>query len=326
MAQATLKQPQQAGFEKVAPCGDRIVTGPTQRARLLIVDGHAYSYRAFHAIRRLTSPTGQPTNAIFGFIKMLAKLRETVQPSHIAVVWDGGLSEERTRALPEYKAQRPPMPAELAEQLDQIIHYLDAAGIPSFREAGVEADDYIACIAKRAASCGLQVFIASSDKDFMQLVSPQIMVINPSDKSQTPWTAERVRAETGVGPGQIVDWLSLTGDSSDNIPGVPGVGPKTAAELLDRFGSVKALFERLPEVRPDKIRTALESARDLVMRNQQLVRLKDDLPVKFDIDQLLPRPPDNNRLRQLFLLWGFRSMLAELDPQEPVATNQTMLL
>jgi len=294
--------------------------------RLLLVDGHAYSYRAFHAIQRLTSPTGQPTNAIFGFIKMLAKLRETVKPTHIAVVWDGGLSAERTRALPEYKAQRPPMPPELAAQLTEISAYLDAAGIASFREPGVEADDYIACIAKRAAACGMQVFIASSDKDFMQLVSAQIMVVNPNDKSQTPWTAERVRVETGVDPAQIVDWLSLVGDSSDNIRGVPGIGPKTAADLLSRFGSVKTLFDRLDEVKSDKIRAALESAREIVLRNQQLIRLKDDLPCDFNPDQLRARPVDSSRLRELFMRWGFRSLLAELAREQPVASAQVMLL
>ncbi len=293
---------------------------------LLLVDGHAYGYRAFHAIQRLTSPTGQPTNAIFGFIKMLAKLRQTVKPTHIAVVWDGGLSTERTSALPEYKAQRPPMPPELAEQLEEIAAYLDAAGIASFKQLDVEADDYIACIAKRAAECGMQVFIASSDKDFLQLVSLQIAVINPNDKSLTPWTAERVRAGTGVEPAQIVDWLSLVGDNSDNIPGVPGVGPKTAAELLSRFGSVKTLFERLGEVKSDKIRAALESARDLVARNQQLIRLKDDLPLDFNPERLRPHLPDKERLRELYMRWGFKSLLAELGPVQPVACAQAMLL
>ena len=192
---------------------------------LLIVDGHAYAYRAFYAIRNLSSPTGQPTNAIYGFIKMLAKMRATVKPTHVIVVWDGGLSAERRAALPEYKAQRPEMPADLAGQLDEIGRFLAAAKIASFCGDGIEADDYIACVTRAARQANLEVVIASSDKDFMQLVAPGVGLLNPNDKSATIWAAEQVRAKTGVAPEQIVDWLSLLGDSVDNIPGVPGVGP-----------------------------------------------------------------------------------------------------
>src|SRR5208283_3967250 len=210
--------------------------------RLLIIDGHAYAYRAFHAIRDLRSPGGQPTNAIYGFVKMLAKMRADIVPSHLIVVWDGGLSAERTALLPEYKAQRPGMPDDLKPQLDEIVSYLKAAGVASFCREGVEADDYIACLARRAADAGMAVVIASADKDFMQLVSVRIGLLNPNDKGETVWTDAQVRAKSGVEPSQVVDWLSLTGDNVDNIPGVSGVGPKTAAELLNQFGSVAALY------------------------------------------------------------------------------------
>jgi len=219
--------------------------------RLLIIDGHAYAYRAFHAIRGLRSPSGQPTNAVYGFVKMLAKMRAAIEPTHLIVVWDGGLSAERTAVLPEYKAQRPAMPDDLKPQLDEITGYLKAAAVASFCGEGVEADDYIACLARRASDAGMTVVIASSDKDFMQLVSARVGLLNPGDKSGTVWTDVQVRAKTGVEPSQIVDWLSLTGDSVDNIPGVPGVGPKTAAELLKQFGSVTALYERLDEVKSE---------------------------------------------------------------------------
>lgn len=308
------------------PNTSQLKSVPATASRLLLIDGHAYCYRAFHAIQRLTSPTGQPTNAIFGFIKMLTKLRQTVKPSYIAVVWDGGLNAERTAALPEYKAQRPPMPPDLVAQLDEICAYLDAAGIASFRQPGVEADDYIACLARHAVNHGMDVIIASSDKDFLQLVSSKIAIINPNDKTQTLWTIERVQAETGVAPEQIVDWLSLVGDSSDNIRGVPGIGPKTAALLLNRFGSVNALYARLDEVTPEKLRTALESARELVMRNQRLIRLKHDLPCEFDVARLQPQPPKMDKLRELFTRWGFKSMLGELGSEQAVATKQVMLL
>ena len=166
--------------------------------RLLIIDGHAYAYRAFHAIRGLRSPSGQPTNAIFGFVKMLEKMRAAIGPTHLIVVWDGGLSAERMTALPEYKAQRPPMPDDLKPQLDEMAGYLKAAGVASYCGEGVEADDYIACLARRAAAAGWHVVIASSDKDFMQLVSPQIGLWNPNDQAPAIWSREQVLAKTGV--------------------------------------------------------------------------------------------------------------------------------
>jgi DNA polymerase-1 len=279
---------------------------------LLIIDGHAYAYRAFHAIRHLRSPSGQPTNAIYGFVKMLAKMRATVEPTHLIVVWDGGLSAVRMAALPEYKAHRPEMPDDLKPQLDEIAGYLGAAGVASFCRDGVEADDYIACLARRAAGAGMMVVIASSDKDFMQLVSPQVGLLNPNDKSEAIWTDEQVRAKTGVEPAQIVDWLSLMGDSVDNIRGVPGVGPKTAADLLKQFGSVENLFHRLDEVKSERLRAALRDSTAAVRRNRELVRLHD-LPCDFSSDELAPKPADAGRLRELYRRWGFKGMLAALE-------------
>jgi len=290
---------------------------------LLIVDGHTYAYRAFHAIRHLTSPAGAPTNAIYGFIKMLGKMRAWLHPTHLSVVWDGGLADERTAALPEYKAHRPPMPAELEPQLDEIINYLQAAHLASFCRDGVEADDWIATVARQAANAGMKVVIASSDKDFMQLVSPAVGLLNPNDKTETVWTDEQVRAKAGVEPSQIVDWLSLVGDSVDNIPGVPGVGPKTAAELLQQFGSVTALYERLAEVKSERLRASLQTAAEVVRRNQRLIRLRDDLPGDFSPDELVLKRADDGRLRELFSRWGFKTLLKEV---EAASTKQGVLL
>ena len=291
--------------------------------RLLIVDGHAYAYRAFHAIRALRSPVGEPTNAIYGFIKMLAKMRVKLAPSHLLVVWDGGLSAERLAALPEYKAQRPAMPADLAVQFDDLVAYLGAAGVSSFCAEGVEADDYIAAVARRAARAGWNVVIASSDKDFMQLVSPRIGLLNPNDKSESVWTAEQVRAKAGVDPLQIVDWLALIGDNVDNIPCVPGVGPKTAAELLNQFGSVAELYAHLDTVKSERVRNALQASTEVVQRNIALVRLPDELPCAIELDELADIPADSDALAELFSRWGFRSMLAELEAAE---SRQSVLL
>ncbi|TAL01027.1 MAG: hypothetical protein EPO07_08915 [Verrucomicrobia bacterium] len=291
-------------------------------ARMLIVDGHAYAYRAFHAIRELRGPDGRPTNAIFGFIKMLSKMRANLAPSHVAVVWDGGLNAERMAALPGYKAQRPEMPADLGAQLDTLQEYLSAAGLASYCEDGVEADDYIAALAREAVRAGLAVVIASSDKDFMQLVGPGLGLLNPNDKTETIWGGEQVRAKSGVSPAQIVDWLSLMGDAVDNIPGVRGVGPKTAAELMNDFGSVEAIYRRLAEVKSARLREALAAAESDVRRNQALIRLKDALASPLDLDTFQPRAADNATLAAIFRRCGFRSMLAEVE----AAGGQGLLL
>ena len=282
--------------------------------RLLIVDGHAYAYRAFHAIRELRGPEGRPTNAIYGFVKMLEKMRSTLPSAHLMVVWDGGLSAGRMAALPEYKAQRPEMPDELRPQLDEIESYLAAAGVASYCGDGIEADDYIACLARRAADAGWNVVIASADKDFMQLVSARIGLWNPNDKTATVWTREQVRAKAGVEPEQVAEWLALMGDAVDNIPGVPGVGPKTAAGLLQQFGSVTALFDRLTEVKSARLRAALEQSVAVVHRNLKLVQLHE-VPCEFVPEQLAVKPADREQLRELFRRWGFKGMTEALDRQ-----------
>ncbi|MCX6902668.1 MAG: 5'-3' exonuclease [Verrucomicrobia bacterium] len=290
---------------------------------LLIIDGHAYAYRAFHAIAQLSAPDGAPTNAIFGFIKALDRLREIIRPAYLVVVWDGGLAEERLAALPDYKAQRPPMPDKLRVQFDGINDWLKASDVTWLQQEGVEADDWIATLGRWAVGQGIEVVIASSDKDFMQLVSPRVGLVNPADKSSGIWREEQVRNKTGVGPEQIVDWLSLMGDSVDNIAGVPGVGPKTAAELLGQFGSVDALYGRLEEVKPERVRGALQAVETKVRRNQQLIRLRDDLPLQLHLEDLRPGAGDSARLRELSGRWGFKSLLI---PPSPPEASQGLLL
>jgi DNA polymerase I len=283
------------------------------RRRLLIVDGHAFAYRAFFAIRSLSAPDGAATNAIYGFIRMLGRMQAKVTPSHLIVVWDGGLAPERMTLHPEYKAQRPPMPRDLEQQLDQIVAYLRAASIFSLMQADCEADDCIAALAREAVADGLEVVIASSDKDFMQLVSPDVRLLNPSDKTDALWGAEEVKAKTGVEPTQIVDWLSLMGDAVDNIPGVPGVGPKTATDLLRQFGSIDSLYRRIEQVRPDRLRANLQASAEIVRRNQKMVRLNCEVPCEVSLEELACKPVDVAALRQHYARWGFKSLLRELE-------------
>jgi DNA polymerase-1 len=284
---------------------------------LLLVDGHAYAYRAFHAIQGLRASDGRPTNAIFGFIKMLEKALVRVTPTHVAVIWDGGLDQERTRNLPAYKAQRPEMPDDLESQLDGIGQYLGAVGVMSVCEDGVEADDLIAALARRAAANGWQTVIASSDKDFMQLVSDQVLLLNPADKELELRGADYVRAKTGLDPEQVVDWLSLIGDSVDNIPGVPGVGPKTATRLLQEHRTAEALYARLDSVSSERVRAALEGARADVARNREMIRLKSDVPGVPALAECAGAAPDAVRLKALLTGWGFRSMAAAVAGSQP---------
>lgn len=292
---------------------DHHPTSADPAATLLVVDGHAYAYRAFYAIRQLTSPTGAPTNAIYGFIKMLLKMRARLRPTHLVVAWDGGLSTERMALLPDYKAQRPSMPTELATQLDEITAYLQAARIVSICEAGVEADDRIATLVKWGVAAEARVIVASSDKDFMQLVSDQVGLFNPNDKSETVWSFEQVRAKSGVEPGQIVDWLSLIGDAVDNIPGVRGIGPKTATDLLRQFGSLAAIHANPGAIKSEKLRANLMASIDTVQRNQRLIRLRDDLPGNYRVAEFAVKATDDVALHALYSRWGFNTLRQELE-------------
>ncbi|HJO09226.1 MAG TPA: 5'-3' exonuclease H3TH domain-containing protein [Verrucomicrobiota bacterium] len=280
--------------------------------RLLIIDGHAFAYRAFYGIRGLTSPSGRPTNAIYGFINMLSKLEAKVLPTHAVVVWDGGLDAERVEELDDYKGERDPMPDDMEVQLDSMVEYLEAEGWASVCDDGIEADDRIGQLAKRAEAEGFEVVIASSDKDFFQLINDRVKMVNPADKSGVAMDAGAVVAKTGVKPSQIVDWLSLVGDAADNIPGVPGVGVKTASALLNQFGSVDGIYARLDEVKRDKQRESLAAAEADVRRNQSLVLLKMDLPGEPGLENLRRGFQNTVRLEELFEAWGFGTMLNNL--------------
>ena len=293
--------------------------------RLLIVDGHAYAYRAFYAIRQLNSPDGLGTNAIYGFIKMLAKMQTRVQPSHVAVVWDGGLAAERMVLHPEYKAQRPASPPDLDRQVEEIQQYLEHAGLPSCQEDGIEADDLIAALCNEALRDGFEVVIASSDKDFMQLVSERVGILNPNDKSETIWGAAEVKQKTGVEPKQVLDWLCLVGDSVDNIPGVPGVGPQTAANLLAQFGSIDGIYARLDEVKSERMRGLLRDSEGVVRKNQSLIRLNEAVQGRLNVKGCILGAADEARLIELYRRWGFKTLLQELEAKQEAQPQPCLL-
>jgi len=261
----------------------------------------------------MNAPDGFPTNAIFGFIKTLNRMRDRVQPTHIAVIWDGGLDEERTEALEEYKADRDPMPDDMEVQLDAIVEWLEAAGICTWCEDGVEADDVIATLAWQAEAAGQAVVVASADKDFFQLINRNIRLLNPNDKTDTLWEAEQVIGKTGVTPDQIVDWLSLMGDAVDGIPGVPGVGPKTAAKLLNEYITTENIYQNLDSISSEKLRGKIAAAEADVRRNQGLVRLKKMPQWKVPLADLAPGDPDFATLHAQYSRWNFRTFIKELE-------------
>ena len=275
---------------------------------LLLVDGTAVAYRAYYAIAELSTRAGKPTNAVFGFIKMLQQLEQLWKPTHWTVVFDGGLPEERIIRLPTYKAQRQPMPDPLRAQLADIERYLDLAGVCSIRMEGQEADDVIATLTAAAPS---GVLIATSDKDLFQLIDDRVFMISPS-KAGAKIGCEEVFEKTGVQPEKIVEWLALTGDAVDNIPGVPGIGPKTAAKLLAQFGSLENLWSKLDEVASQKLRVALAAHRDEVVRNVELVTLRRDLTVPVTLDSMGVRRPDPARLVPFYEEMEFGSLAKSL--------------
>jgi DNA polymerase-1 len=201
---------------------------------VLLYDAFSLIYRAFHAIRFLSGPDGQPVNAIYGLTRMLQKMAADHTPSHHAAVLDLGPPRQRLGLLPSYKAQRPPTPPDLDRQLPVIRDMLEAMRVPLVEVEGEEADDIIATLAIRASRADHQALIASNDKDFMQLVGPRIRLLRAEGRESTIVDADGVRNRYGVSPEQMVDFLSLLGDSVDNIPGAPSVGEKTAAQLLQR--------------------------------------------------------------------------------------------
>lgn len=278
----------------------------------MLVDGTCVVYRAYYAIRELSTSAGQPTNAVFGFVRMLQQALEAWKPTHTVVVFDGGLPEERTELLADYKADRPSRPDDMIPQFDTIETFLDLSDILWDVWEGHEADDLLSCGSLWAEANGADaVGIMTSDKDMFQLVNDRVEILPVAGKSP-PMRADGVIAKTGVPPGQIVPWLALVGDAADNIPGVPGVGPKTAARLLTQFGSLEALWKRLDEVKGDKIRAALAESREIVDRNLQLVQLRQDLVWPHEWEDARMAKPDISGLISFFESLEFDSMAKAL--------------
>ena len=285
---------------------------------VLIVDGTAVAYRAFYAVRELSTRAGQPTNALFGFIRMLRQLEKQWRPDRVVVAFDGGSPAHRLEKCPAYKAQRAPMPDDLRSQLGLINEYLAAAGVPLVLLKGQEADDVMATLAVRAAEAGATVRLATSDKDLMQLVDGRIRIVPPT-KTEEELGPDGVAAKTGVKPGQIVDWLALVGDTADNIPGINVVGPKTATKLLAQFGSLAACLAQADRIEPEWLRAKVQAGRATAELNVALMTLDKDVPGVPAWNEIAAPAPDAVRLQAFYEKYELHRLAAELAAEKPAA-------
>jgi DNA polymerase-1 len=285
-----------------------------------MVDGSSYLYRAFHALPPLSNSRGEPTGAVYGVVNMLLKLLKEHEPRYVAVLFDAAGKTFRDEIYEKYKAQRTPMPDELRRQIAPLHAVVRALGLPLLQIEGVEADDVIGTLAKRAAADGLDTVISTIDKDMAQVVGDRVRIVNTM--FDTTLDRDGVRRKFGVEPEQIVDYLALVGDTSDNIPGVPGIGTKSAAALLARFGSLEGIYASLDRLDQAPVRGAarlaesLAAHRDDAMLSRALATIRCDVPLDFAPQQLEPSPPDNARLRELYRALEFGTLLRSLPVEE----------
>ena len=284
---------------------------PKKPEKLVLVDGSSYLFRAFHALPPLSS-NGHQTGAMYGVINMIRKLINDERPDRIAVVFDARGPTFRNELYEDYKANRPPMPEELAEQIEPLHEIIRAQGLPLIIVDGVEADDVIGTLAHRAREQGYEVLVSTGDKDMAQLVEPGVTLIDTMN--DRIMDEAMVREKFGVEPEQIIDYLALMGDASDNIPGVPKVGPKTAAKWLRQYGSLDEIIAHADEFK-GKIGENLRNSLDFLPLSRELATIRRDLPLDIDPGELKPEPPDKDKLRELFRKYNFRRWLEELDDE-----------
>jgi DNA polymerase-1 len=286
------------------------------RKKLFLIDGHSHLYRAFFAVKGLTSPEGRPTNAVFGFTAMLRKLLREQKPDYLAVAFDMPGKTFRHDLFEEYKATRVKPPDEFIAQIPLTREVLDALQVPVYAREGYEADDVLGTLAVQAAGRGLEVVIVTGDKDAAQLLGPNISVLD-TGKDQT-LTAEKLRERDGIAPEQVIEVMALSGDPTDNVPGVPHVGPKTALQLVREYGTMENVLAHAGEVRSGRLRENLTQHADSARLSRQLVTIDTKAPVELSLDACLVKPPDPERLIPVFQKLGFRQFIAEF----PVAPTR----
>lgn len=292
--------------------------GRRRAGRLVLVDGHSLIHRAYHALPPLSTRSGQPTHAVYGFTSMLIKLLQEERPEYMAVAFDMKGPTFRHEAFAAYKAQRAPIEEDLASQIPLVHQVVESLGLPIYMEEGFEADDCLGTLARQGEALGLEVLIVTGDRDLLQLVSPSVtaLLTRKGISQLDRLDPAGVEALLGVPPQLVTDYKALVGDPSDNIPGVPGVGPKTATRLLAEYGSLEALLEQAGQVR-GKTGRALAEHREAALQGKLLTTIRCDVPIELDLDRARVAPPEGERVRALFQELEFGSLLrrvAELFP------------
>jgi DNA polymerase-1 len=291
------------------------MTTKQTKSTIYIIDGNSYIYRAFYAVRNLSNSSGLPTNAVFGFANMLLKVIKEKSPDMLAMVFDPKGPTRRNIEYKEYKAHRPPMPKDLIPQIPYIHKLVEAFRIPVFIQEGQEADDVIATLARKAETDGKEVVIVTGDKDILQLVGKNIKVYDTlKEKVYEP---KDVEERWGVPPEQMVEIMGLMGDASDNIPGVPGIGEKTAQTLIKQYGTIENLLAHAHEITKPKLRQSLMESAGLARLSRDLAILHTDVPIELSYEALKPKDPDNHALLNILRELEFTSLLKYVTQQEP---------
>jgi DNA polymerase-1 len=294
---------------------------PVTARRVFLVDGHSYLYRAFHATPYMSNSKGVPTNTTYAFISMLKKLLNEEKPDTLIVVFDSKAPSFREEISRAYKAQRPPMPDNLSVQIPYVKMVMEAMGIPVLEKEGFEADDIIGTITEKFREENAQIYIVTGDKDMMQLISDRVFI---RDTMKNLLIGEQgVMEKFGVKPSLMTDYLALCGDASDNIPGVPGIGEKTAKELINAIGSIEEIYERLEEVKKASIKEKLIAGKDLAYMSKELATIRPDVPIGRDVEHLVQKEEDPDALRKIFRELEFTSLYKEIEAKNP-KKNETL--
>ena len=292
---------------------------------LVLIDGPNYVFRAFHAVKHnLSNSKGQPTNAVFGYVQMVRSILKDLSPTHVAVVFDPKGGTFRNEMYKEYKAHRPPMPEDLAAQWDYIFEVTDAFNFARICVQNYEADDVIATLARQAEAKGWDVTIVSTDKDLMQLVGDKIWMLDTMRRKE--YGIDEVKEKWGVEPAKVQDLLALAGDSADNIPGVPGIGPKTALELINTYGDLEGILSHAQEIKQKKRRENLIEFADDARLSYALVALDEQTPLPLTLDDLKVQKPNREKLAKVFAQLEFRRLTAEFLDGDEVVTPSVITL
>lgn len=293
---------------------------------IYLVDASLFIHRSYHAIPHLTTKDGQPTNAVFGLVATLNKLLREKKPAYLAMVFDAKGPNFRHEMFSQYKANRPPMPEDLIAQQETIRRVVETLGLPRLEVPGLEADDIIATLTAKARRQGFEVVIVSGDKDFFQLLSEGVTMYDPNPKREKFESVESLYEKLGLTPAGFLEAQGLMGDSTDNIPGIPGVGEKTAVRLVKEFGDLENLYERLEQVKGAKLKEKLVEHKDAAFLSRGLARLKTDADIKTGPDALALSPPNEEALREIYQELEFNKFASELGPSRTISYDDYHLV